>query len=154
LEYQRNLHKTIQRVTDDIKRLKYNTAIAALMEYLNLLQSRESLFEEEIDTFLRLLAPFAPHIVEELWQRIGGEYSIHQQPWPQTDPELLIEEQVEIAVQINGKMRAVITLPVDAKQEDALSIAKQASTVQRYVGNSAIKRVIYVPNRIVNIVME
>lgn len=156
LEYQRYLHKTIQKVTDDIKRLKYNTAIAALMEYVNLIQHRprEALYEEEIDNFLRLLAPFVPHIAEELWQRIGGEYSIHQQSWPQADPKLLIEEQVEVAVQINGRMRTTIELPLNAEQEEALSVAMQESVVQRYVGASEIERVIYVPNRIMNIMMK
>lgn len=154
IAYRRALHKTIQKVTDDIKRLKYNTAIAALMEYLNDLSARPSghIYAEDINTFLRLLAPFAPHIAEELWQRIGEPYSIHQQAWPRSDPELLIEEYVKVAVQINGRLRATVELPVDAGQEHAVETALQHSAVQRYVEKTQITRVIYVPNRVINLV--
>jgi leucyl-tRNA synthetase len=154
--YQRAMHKTIQKVTDDIKRLKYNTAIAALMEYLNDLSARPAghVSAEEINTFLRLLAPFAPHIAEELWQRIGGTYSIHQQSWPQADPELLVEESVKVAIQIDGRLRATIELPADVEQEHALKVALQTPAVQRHMGDAEIKRVVYVPNRVMNLVMS
>jgi len=155
IENRRVLHKTIQKVTDDIRRLKYNTAIAALMEYLNAISSRPQghLFEEEISVFLRLLSPFAPHIAEELWRCIGGEFSIHQQAWPKADQDLLIDEMVQIAVQICGRTRATIELATDADQDAALKTALQNQVVQRHVEEKQIRRVIYVPNRIVNIVV-
>ncbi len=154
-ENRRTLHKTIQKVTDDIQRLKYNTAIATLMEYLTAISSRPPghLSKEEVSVFLRLLAPFAPHITEELWAQMSGEFSIHQQRWPLADQELLIDDMVQIAVQICGRTRATILLVTDADQEAALTAALDHPAVQRYVGEKPIMRIIHVPNRILNIIV-
>jgi leucyl-tRNA synthetase len=151
--YRRRLHQTIQSVTEDIRELKYNTAIAALMEYITAIQQRDQLYAEEAEGLLLLLAPFAPHITEELWQRIGRPYSIHQQAWPVADAQLLVCDTETIAVQINGRTRTTIELPVDTGQAEAVEAAQNVDTVQRYLNGAAIQRVVYVPGRILNIVV-
>ncbi len=153
LESRRRLHRTIQKVTDDIQSLKYNTTIAALMEYLNTIERRESLYREEVKAYLLMLAPFAPHITEELWERIGEPYSIHQKSWLKADPELLTQEQVTIAIQINGRKRTTVELSPNATQEEALSVARQTEAAKRYIGDANIRDVIYVPGRILNIII-
>lgn len=151
-EARQALHRTIQKVAEDIRSLKYNTAIAALMEYLNALQRRSALYEEEAASFVLLLAPFAPHIAEELWEHLGKPYSVHQQLFPQANPQFLVRERVSIAVQINGRTRGQIELSPDAAEEEAIEAAQQSSSIQRYLQRATIKRVIYVPSRILNIV--
>jgi leucyl-tRNA synthetase len=153
LDARRELHRTIRRVADGIPALKYNTAIAALMEYLNLLQRREVLHEEELSAFLRLLSPFAPHITEELWSRLAKLYSIHQQPFPAADDALVSRTTVSVAVQVNGRTRGTVELPPSASEDAALAAALALATVQSRVANATITRVIYVPNRIINIVL-
>ena len=113
LEHRQRLHRVIQKVTADIRELRYNTAIAALMEYRNDLQPRQVLHVEEIASFLVMLAPFAPHISEELWLRIGKPYSIHQQAWPKANPDLLVLDTVTVAVQVNGRTRGLIQISPD-----------------------------------------
>ncbi len=152
LEHRQRLHRTIQKVTDDVRELRYNTAIAALMEYRNGLQQRESLHSEEIESFLLMLAPFAPHMTEELWQRIGKPYSIHQQAWPVADPELLVLDTVTVVVQVNGRTRGLINITPEADQEAALAAAREIPSVQRHLDRGVINRVVYVPGRILNFI--
>lgn len=152
-ESQRRLHQTIAKVSEHIRALKYNTAIAALMEYLNGLQSKPSLSELELKSYLLMLAPFAPHITEELWHQLGESYSIHQQIFPNANPEFLTQEQVTIAVQVNGRTRTTITLSPDASPEEAIVVAREAEVIQRYLENQEIRRVVYVPGRILNLVI-
>jgi len=151
--YRRRLYQTIQSVTGDIRELGYNTAIAALMQYVTAIQSRDELYEEEVAGLLLLLAPFAPHIAEELWERIGRPYSIHQQPWPAADAALLVREMETIAIQINGRTRATIELPPNTTQADAIEAARRVETIQRYLNGAVVQRAVYVPGRIINIVV-
>ncbi len=151
--YRRRLHQAIQSVTEDIRELGYNTAIAALMEYMSSIQQRDELYTEEVQGLLLLLAPFAPHIAEELWERIGRPYSIHQQEWPPVDAAMLKRATETIAIQINGRTRATVELPTDAGQEEAVEAARQVETIQRYLNSSAIQRVVYVRGRIINLVI-
>ncbi|MGD9894298.1 MAG: leucine--tRNA ligase [Dehalococcoidia bacterium] len=153
LTARRDLHRTISKVVDDIQTLKYNTAIAALMEYLNLLLRRDHLHDEEVSAFLRLLAPFAPHIAEELWSRLAKPYSIHQQPFPSADHALLVHATVSVAVQVNGRVRGSVTLSPGAPEREALDAALALATVTPHLSDATIKRVIYVPDRIINIVI-
>jgi leucyl-tRNA synthetase len=146
------LHRVIQMVSEDLRHLKYNTAIAALMAYFNTLQPRQQLYEEEVTSLLLMLAPLAPFITEELWARLGKPYSIHQQRFPQADPQLLVRETVTVAVQINGRTRATIELPSNAEQEEAVQVAKRLPALHRYLDGVSIRRVVYVPRRILNIV--
>ena len=149
----RRLHQAIHSVTADIRELGYNTALATLMAYVGGIQRRGELFVEEAEGLLLLLAPFAPHIAEELWERIGKPYSIHQQAWPAADPTLLVRPAETIAVQVNGRVRGTIDLPPGASQAAAVAAARQVDAVERCVNGSAIRRVVYVPGRIVNLIV-
>lgn len=149
---QRRLHQTIHKISKDIQSLKYNTAIAALMSYFNMLQSKSSIAEVELKSYLLMLAPFAPHVTEEIWQQLGADCSIHQQTFPQFDPEFLITEQVTVAVQINGRTRTTITISPAASKEEAMAIARQTKAVQWYLKNQELGRVVYVPGRAINFV--
>jgi leucyl-tRNA synthetase len=151
LDSLRRLHQTIAKVSEDIQSLKYNTAIAALMEYLNVLQAKPKLCEVELKSYLLMLAPFAPHLTEELWHQIGESYSIHQQTFPNANPEFLTLQQVVITIQINGRKRTSILLSPSASQEEAIAIARQTQSVQHYLKNQEISRVVYVPGRILNL---
>jgi leucyl-tRNA synthetase len=142
------------RLSEDIRALRYNTAVAALMEYLNTLQPRESLYDEEVSGLLMLLAPFAPHIAEELWARLGKPYSIHRQPFPAADPGLLALDLVRVAVQVNGRTRGVVELAPDADQAQAVEAARRVPAVQQHVGDRAVRRVVYVPGRVLNLVVR
>jgi leucyl-tRNA synthetase len=139
-------------VTEETAALKYNTAIAALMEYLNALETRATLHRVEVETFLKLLAPYAPFITEELWERTGGTYSIHQAPWPVFDPALLRAERMTIVVQVDGKVRERLELPSDADAEEVKRLAREAPNVVRHVAGRPIRQVLYVPGRLVNVV--
>ncbi|WP_442854753.1 class I tRNA ligase family protein [Fischerella sp. PCC 9605] len=152
LASQRRLHQTIHKISSDIQSLKYNTAIAALMSYFNMLQSNSSIAEVELKSYLLMLAPFAPHVTEEIWQQLGESGSIHQQTFPQFDPQFLIQEQVTVAVQINGRTRTTTTLSPDASQEEAIAIARQTKAIQRHLNNQEVHRAVYVPGRILNFV--
>jgi len=154
------LHRTIQRVTTDVEAFKFNTGIAALMECLNEMSAHyhahgvTAELAEVTRTFVLLLAPFAPHMAEELWARLGGSYSVHQQAWPQFDPDLAAEEMTTLVVQINGKVRARIEVPVDIGGEEAKETALSDENVQRHIGNQEIRKIIYVPGRLVNVVTD
>jgi leucyl-tRNA synthetase len=153
LSARRDLHRTIGKVADDIQSLKYNTAIAAMMEYLNLLRQRDHVHDEEVSAFLRLLAPFAPHIAEELWSRLAKPFSIHQQPFPAADVELLAHTTVPVAVQVNGRVRGSVTLSPGASEREAIDAAFALAAVRSHLSDAAISRVIYIPDRIINIVL-
>jgi leucyl-tRNA synthetase len=151
LEARRTLHRTIKRVTEDLASLKYNTAIAALMEYLNYLQRQTSVHREEVRSFLLMLAPLAPFASEELWARIGETFSIHQQTWPEYEPELAALEKVPVPVQVNGRTRDVVEVASDAGEAEVQALALASEKVQRHLGGKPIKRVVYVPGRLLNL---
>ncbi|WP_442939593.1 class I tRNA ligase family protein [Nostoc sp.] len=152
LAWQQRLHQTIHKVSEDIQSLKYNTAIAALMSYFKMLQAKLSIAEVELKSYLLMLAPFAPHLTEELWQQLGESGSIHQQKFPQFNPQLLITEQVTVAVQINGRTRTTINLSPNASQEEAIAAARHTQAIQRHLNNQEVHRAVYVPGRILNFV--
>jgi leucyl-tRNA synthetase len=154
------MHKTIKRVTNDYEGMRFNTMIAALMEYTNTLtRARDmridpAVWREAIDTLLLLLAPAAPHITEELWARCGRPYSIHQQAWPTYDAALAADETIEIAVQVNGKVRDRVTVNADADEAAVREAALASANVRRYVEGHEIARAIYVPGRMLNLVVK
>ncbi|MCH7697926.1 MAG: leucine--tRNA ligase [Chloroflexi bacterium] len=153
-EAERLLHRTIKRVTQDISNLKFNTCIAAMMEYSNELQQREALHVREIETLILLLAPFTPYVTEELWARIDRTYSVHQQAWPAFDNELAKLQEVEVAVQVNGKTRDIIEAAAGSEEAAVVALAKQSERVQRHLGQSEVVKTIYVPDRLVNFVTK
>ncbi len=147
------LHKTIKKVTDDIQLFAFNTAISALMICSNEFEKATTVSQDDAKVFLKLLAPFAPHMTEELWHQLGETSSIHRAPWPQYDEALLVDDEVTIAVQINGKVRAELTVATHASKEEIESAAKALPRIQEILAGSTIKQVIVVPGRIVNIVI-
>jgi leucyl-tRNA synthetase len=146
-----SLHKTIKKITDDMAVFKFNTGISALMIFINLVE-KTGLSLDSYHIFLKLLAPYAPHLTEELWKLSGMETSIHSESFPLYDAALIIDETITIGVQINGKLRGDITIAPDADQEIAWSaVQSQADIISRLNGQT-IQKVIYVPGRIMNII--
>jgi leucyl-tRNA synthetase len=147
----RKLHQTIRKVSDDIPRLQYNTAIAAMMEYMNVLRAKERTpHVDEVRSLVQLVSPFAPHIAEELWERLGGRGSIFDAGWPTFDPTLAAEELVTIAVQVNGKLRGTVRLAPDMGQEDAVTAALADPGIAKFVLGPP-KKVVYKPGRILSL---
>jgi leucyl-tRNA synthetase len=145
------MHQTIKKVSFDFENLKYNTAIAALMTLINDFTKKGQVQKEEFRTFLLLLNPVAPHITEELWLMAGFSGHIYQQTWPEYDEKKTVEDVVEIAVQVNGKIKALIKLPVNVDQETAIAAGKEA-VADKLEGS--IRKEIYVPGRIINLVVK
>lgn len=145
------LHQTIKKVSSDFENLKYNTAIAAMMALINEFYKKNSVTKGEYRTLLTLLNPVAPHITEELWQRAGFDGRVYQTVWPEFDEEKTKEATVEIAVQINGKTRATLAIQKDDQKDTVIENAKKV--IADKLTGSIVKE-IYVPGRIVNIVMK
>ena len=155
----RFIHRTIQRVTDDIDRFKYNTAISSLMEFTNQLSSAHSTesisvskWKESIKYLLILMSPITPHITEELWEKSGNDYSIHNQEWPKFKEHLLIDEEITLVVQVNGKVRDKIAAPAEINQEGAEKMALSSSRVITHIGDQTVRKIIYIPGKLINIV--
>ena len=158
-ELQRLMHKTIHRVGDDLERFKFNTALAALMEYTNGLNHHwedggipADLWREAIRTLLLLTAPMAPHISAELWERAGYAGSAHSEAWPEWDAALAADEVITLVVQVNGRVRDKIDAPASITEADARSAALGSGRVAPHIDGKRIARVIYVQGKLVNIV--
>ena len=149
----RVLHQTIQRVTDDVEGLRFNTAIAAMMEFVNAATKWEHVPRVTAEPFVLLLAPFAPHLAEELWHRLGHDGSLAYAPWPEHDPGLVKEDTVEIAVQVNGKLRGTVAVDADADKDAMLAAAREEENVARYLAEGTVRKEIAVPGRLVNFVV-
>lgn len=149
----RTLHQTIAKVTDDIEGLRFNTAIAAMMEFTNAAYKWDATPRAVIEPFVLLLSPFAPHLAEELWQRLGHERSLAYTLWPEAKEEYLAADTVELAVQVNGKLRGSVEVAADASKEDALAAAKAHENVARYLEEGTLRKEIVVPGRLVNFVV-
>ena len=161
-EVRRALHQTLRQATQDFERFKYNTAIAAMMSFTNVLAaaaseqrlSREA-WDEAAQGLLLLLAPLAPHLAEEMWERLGQAYSIHQQPWPQWEAALAAVEEATLVVQVNGKLRDRITVDAGISEEDAKSVALASDRVLAYTDGKSVERVVFVPGRyLVSVVVK
>ncbi|MDQ7850367.1 MAG: leucine--tRNA ligase, partial [Armatimonadota bacterium] len=160
-EVRHRTHATVKRVTEDLEHFRFNTAMAALMEFTNFLHSVKGtpsgsgpVWEEAIQALLLMLAPFVPHIAEELWARTGRPYSIHQQAWPQYDPELARAEEVTLVIQVNGKVRDRLQVPFDISAEEAKRLALESERVRRVLDGRPPSDVIVVPGRLVNVVVR
>ncbi|HET9946460.1 MAG TPA: class I tRNA ligase family protein, partial [Patescibacteria group bacterium] len=157
-ERQFAMHKAIKKVSEEMPELRFNTSLAALMEWYNVLSKEETIAKEELENFIKMLAPFAPHITEEIWsemQKNEKDYkSIHVSSWPVYKSEFLEKSSVTLVVQVNGKIRDSIDVSVDGlTEESAVSLAKESSKVQQWIANKKILKTIYVPQKIVNIVV-
>jgi len=154
-------HQTIRKVTDDLERLRFNTMLAALMEFTNYLARVKeegavdvSGWKEAIDTLLLLLAPTAPHLAEELWQQTGHSYSIHNQSWPKWAEELAKDEEITLVVQVNGKLRDRIVVPASMTEAEARQAALESQRVKAYLEGKEVINIVYVPGRLVNLVVR
>jgi leucyl-tRNA synthetase len=160
-ELERLSHQTVRKVTQDLEKLRLNTMIAALMEFTNqLAKVREegavsaTAWEMAVDTLMLLLAPTAPHLAEELWQRTGHQYSIHNQEWPGWNEELAREDEITLVVQVNGKLRDRITVPADVTEDEAKKLALDSQRVKPHIEGRQVAQVVYVPGRLVNLVVR
>jgi leucyl-tRNA synthetase len=148
-------HRTIKKVTEDVEAFGFNTAISALMIYLNeLTAAKDGLARVDAETFLTLLHPFAPHLTEELWQRLGGEGLLCRRPWPKWDAKHLVESTVEYAVQVNGKLRDTFTIAADAANADVEAAALGRDKVKAAIDGKSIVKKIVVPKKLVNLVVK
>ena len=154
----RRIHRTIKKVTEDVgERYHFNTAISAIMELMNAINeypedADRGTLAEALETAVILLAPFVPHLTEELWRAMGHETSVHEQPWPSYDPEMLVEEEVEMAVQINGRVRDKLVVPVTADRETVEQLALNQERIKNHLSGKTVRKVIVVPKKLVNIV--
>lgn len=149
---EREIHKTIKKVTQDIKELKYNTAVSQLMICMNVLQN-DDVSQDDMRLFVQILAPFAPHITEELWSMLGGEGSVHESSWPEHDEAKALDQEITLAVQVNGKVRDTITVSREADNELIEKTALASEKVQKWIEGKEFKKIIVVPGKIVNIVV-
>ncbi|MEE9583611.1 MAG: class I tRNA ligase family protein, partial [Dehalococcoidales bacterium] len=160
-ELARITHQTIRKVTQDLEKMRFNTMIAALMEFTNYLAGVRDVgfvierdWRQAIKTLLLLLAPTAPHIAEELWHRTGGDYSIHNQGWPGWDEELAKDEEITLVVQVNGRLRDRVTVPQAITEAEARQIALDSLRVRSYLEGKEIARMVYVPKKLINLVVK
>ncbi|MCC8069176.1 MAG: leucine--tRNA ligase [Ruminococcus sp.] len=153
-ELKSNFHKTIKKVSEDIEELKFNTAIASMMALLNDITATKCINKAEFKTLLILLNPFAPHITEELYQIVGFDGVLNQQKWVEYDKALCVDQTVEIVVQVNGKIKSKLTIPIDAKKDYVLELAKSDEKVKNSIEGKNLLKQIYVPNKLVNFVAK
>ncbi|HNW96274.1 MAG TPA: leucine--tRNA ligase [Candidatus Paceibacterota bacterium] len=155
------LHQAIKRATKDIENLSFNTAISGMMECLNVFTEKEEsdslampqVKKEYLEDFLKILAPFAPHITEELWQMLGHKKSIHLEKWPKYNEKFLIEKDFELIVQINGKVRDRIKSPIDISQDNAEKLVMKQEKIKQFLNGQTPKKIIFIKNRLINIVI-
>ena len=148
------LHKTIKKVSSDIEDMKFNTAIAALMTLTNDVYNVGKISKEQLQTFIKLLCPFAPHLCEEMWEATGGEGFLSLASWPTYEEAKTVDAQTEIGVQINGKLRGTVVIPTGADKEEVFAAAKADSRIASLVEGKTFVKEIYVPNRVVNFVVK
>lgn len=153
------VHQTIRKVTDDLERFNFNTAISAIMELVNGLylqkeNSNLSVWKHSLQNLVLLLSPFAPHLAEELWEALGGQGSVHQTRWPKFDLQYMVEDEITIIVQINGKLRDKLVIPAGLNQEEIKTRVLESEKVQGFLEGKAPVKVIVVPNKLVNIVVK
>lgn len=149
------MHETIKGVTEDLEALRYNTGLAKLMTYYNFLVKQPQISHEEATVYLQLFAPFAPHMTEEIWEILGNEYSIHKSAWPTFDEKEIVHDVINLAVQVNGKLRAVLVLDQDSPKDEKgiRELAEKEPGVVKFLEGKSIKKVIYVVGKILNFVV-
>jgi leucyl-tRNA synthetase len=153
LETKRLVHKTVKKVTHDIEAMRFNTAVSAMMILVNHLGSLAAVPRDAVSDLALILSPFAPHLGEEIWERLGHEASLAHEPWPAFDPELVRDETVEIGVQVNGKLRATIVIAADADEETARAAALADERVRAHVEGKTVRKFIYVKGKIANFIV-
>jgi leucyl-tRNA synthetase len=149
----RQLHRTIKKVGEDIQNLRFNTAIAELIKLNNAIGELDAVPRPLAEALVLLLAPFAPHLAEEVWQRLGHTESLARAPWPKFDEARLVDSTIEIPVQVNGKLRGKITVPADTPEDEVFGKAAMAAGVIGWLEGKTIKKKLYVPKKLVNFVV-
>jgi len=149
---ERVYHETVMKVTDHFEGLRFNTGISQLMVFINEAYKADQLPKEYMEGFVKLLSPVAPHLAEELWSRLGHEETITYEAWPVYDEAKLVDDEVEIVVQLNGKVKAKLNVPADADKEQLEELAKNNEKVKEQLEGKTIRKVIAVPGKLVNIV--
>ena len=147
------LHKTIKKVTEDISEMRFNTALAALMEFTNEI-SKIGIDDESKKEITKLIAPLAPHLSEEIWEKLGENYSIFDQTWPKYNEEFIKEDEVTLPIQINGKLRGTIKINVSDPKEKILSTAKKVENIEKNIKEKEIVKEIYVQGKIINFIVK
>jgi leucyl-tRNA synthetase len=149
---EKQLHRTIAKVASDIERISLNTAIAAMIEFVNAATSAAGLTRDQLERFTVMLSPFAPHVAEELWMLLGHNASIADAPWPRIDEAMLRDDQIELPVQIMGKVRGKITVPADADSASVEKLALADAKIAQLIEGKTVRKVVVVPGKIINIV--
>jgi leucyl-tRNA synthetase len=152
-ELDRAVHKTIKKVTEDIENFQFNTAVAALMEFVNTANKTGIDLESQL-LMVRLIAPLAPHLAEEMWEKLGQPFSIFNHSWPAYDPQLLVETRLALPVQVNGKLRGQIEVAVGESKENILALARADAGVMRHLEGKTVVKEIYVPGKLVSLVVK
>jgi leucyl-tRNA synthetase len=148
---ERELHRLIRKAGEDIEAMKFNTAIAAMMEFVNLVYRAGRIAKDQAERFVLVLAPFAPHLAEELWERLGHARSLAYEAWPPWDPARLAQDTIELPVQVNGRLRGRITVPAGADAAAVEHAALASEAVAKWIGGKTVRKVIVVPGRMVNL---
>jgi leucyl-tRNA synthetase len=148
------LHKTIKKITEDIEVLSFNTSISQMMILVNELYKQNVKPKKVLKTLVQLMMPFAPHLSEELWEKLGGEGFVSLAPWPSYDPALTVDDMVTLGVQVNGKMRGTVDLSVNAEEAEAVSEALKVATIQQALAGKNPDKIIYKAGRILNLIVK
>jgi leucyl-tRNA synthetase len=152
-DFERLYHQTVKKVGEDIEGLRFNTAVSQMMIFVNEAMKLEVRPRKQLEQFILLLAPFAPHLAEELWQRAGHGDSLAYEPWPSFDPAKTIEEKLEVVLQVNGKVRSKVEVARDTDEKRLEELARQDVNIRRYVDGKRVVRTVVVKNKLVNIVV-
>ena len=152
--YQNTLHKTIKKVGEDIESFNFNTAISAMMICLNEMEKSENVYKADFEKFLQILSPFAPHMTEEIWNSFGNKKIIQESEWPEYDEKMLVNENITLVVQVNGKVRGELFVSKDIEEAEALELAKASESILKWLENREIIKVIFVQGRVINIVVK
>jgi len=147
------MHKTIKKMTEDIERIRYNTGIAQVMILLNEAEKAGHAYKSVARTMVLLISPFAPHLAEELWEKLGNKPSISDQAWPEFDPALVVDEEVTVVIQVNGKLRSKMVVQKDLPNAEMEEMALKNERIHTLIEGKPIRRVIVIPNKLVNIVV-
>ncbi|MFH0956088.1 MAG: class I tRNA ligase family protein, partial [Candidatus Falkowbacteria bacterium] len=148
------LHKTIKKVSEDIGGLRFNTAISQMMIFVNFVGKFKIMPRAATEKFLIILAPFAPHLAEELWSELGHKQSIFKEKWPEYDPAMVKDETINLVIQVNGKVRDNIEVSADISEEEAEKIALESEKIKKWLEKKEVKKVIFVKGKLVNIVVK
>jgi len=147
------LHKTIKKITEDIESMSFNTAISSMMVLVNEMEKTEGISTSDFKIFLQILSPFAPHVSEEIWQKLGEKQSVNKSSWPRWDNDKIIDETIKIVIQINGKVRAELMIDRNISEEEAKKLAVSHENILSWIKDKEIRRIIYIPHKVINIVV-